>query len=194
MKIGYARISTEDQNLDLQIDALKAAGCERIYTDKISGSTTSRPEFNKMLEALRPGDVLTVWKLDRIGRSLKHLIEVVENLHADSVDLHLITEGIDTSTPAGKMAYQMMGAVAEYERNVIKERVSAGLQAARKRGRVGGRPSALTYEQQKNAVAMYHSKAMSAAAIAKQFGISKPTLYSYVKDHADKREQIKAVS
>lgn len=193
MKIGYARVSTDDQNLDLQIDALKQAGCERIYTDKVSGSTTTRPEFDKMLDALRDGDVLTVWKLDRIGRSLKHLIEVIEGLHTQGVELHLITEGIDTSTPAGRMAYQMMGAVAEYERNIIKERVSAGLKAAKARGRVGGRPASLTYEEQKNAVAMYHSKAMSAAAIANQFGISKPTLYKYVNDDQAKRDQIKAV-
>jgi len=193
MKIGYARVSTDDQSFALQMDALTQSGCERIYCDKISGSTTSRPEFDKMMDALRPGDILTVWKLDRIGRSLRHLIEVVEGLHQQSIELHLITEGIDTSTPAGRMAYQMMGAVAEYERNIIKERVNAGLASAKARGRVGGRKPALTVEKRKQAVALFNSKTMSVAGIAKMFGISRPTLYKYAKEKNKVKPQLKTV-
>lgn len=194
MKIGYARVSTNDQNLDLQIDALKSAGSERIYSDEISGSTTSRPEFNKMLEALRPGDVLTIWKLDRIGRSLKHLIQIADDLQDKGIHLHIITQGIDTRAPAGKMLYQILGSIAEYEKSLIQERVQAGLKAAKARGRVGGRPSALSHEKQKQAVAMFHSKAMSAASLAKTFGVSKPTLYKYVNKHNERRQNIQVAS
>lgn len=193
MKIGYARVSTDDQNLDLQIDALKAAGCERIYSDTMSGGTTTRPEFDKMMDALRPGDVLAVWKLDRIGRSLKHLLEVVEGLHEQSIDLHLITEGIDTSTSAGKLMFSLMGSFAEYERNIIKERVNAGLKAAKARGRVGGRKPALSAEKRKQAVDLFNSKAMSVSAIAKMFGITRPTLYKYVEQAEQAKPELKIV-
>lgn len=193
MKIGYARISTTDQNLDLQIDALKQAGCERIYCDTITGSSTHRPEFDKMLEALRPGDVLTVWKLDRIGRSLKHLIEISHHLDQQGVDLHIITQGIDTTTPAGKMLFQIMGSVAEYEKALIQERVQAGLKSARERGRVGGRPTSLNHEQKKQIFAMHQAKTSSVSAIAKTFGVSRPTIYKVIKAEEERRSNLKAV-
>lgn len=194
MKIGYARVSTTDQNLDLQIDALKQAGCERIYQDTITGSSTKRPEFDKMIDSLRAGDVLTVWKLDRIGRSLKHLLQIADDLQGKGIHLHIITQGIDTTTPAGKMLFSIMGSIAEYERELIKERVQAGLQAARSRDRVGGRPPALSHEQKKQLVALFHSKALSVSAIAKQFGVSRPTVYKVAKEDQNRRENLKAVS
>lgn len=194
MKIGYARVSTADQNLDLQIDALQQAGCERIYQDTITGSSTKRPEFDKMIDALRSGDVLTVWKLDRIGRSLKHLLQIADDLQEKGIHLHVITQGIDTTTPAGKMLFSIMGSIAEYEKSLIQERVQAGLKAAKARGRVGGRPSSLNSEQKKQIVAMYQSKACGVAAIAGTFGVSRPTVYKVVREYDARKENLKVVS
>lgn len=193
MKIGYARVSTSDQNLDLQIDALQQAGCERIYQDTITGSSTKRPEFDKMIDSLRAGDVLTVWKLDRIGRSLKHLLQIADDLQEKGIHLHIITQGIDTSSPAGKMLFSIMGSIAEYEKTLIQERVQAGLQAARLRNRVGGRPNSLNSEQKKQIVAMYQSKSSSVSAIAKTFGVSRPTIYKVVREYEARKENLKAV-
>lgn len=192
MKIGYARISTSDQNLDLQLDALKQAGCERIYSDTITGTSTKRPEFDKLLDILRPGDVLTVWKLDRVGRSLKHLLQIAEDLQAKGIHLHIITQGIDTTTPAGKMLFSIMGSIAEYEKSLIQERVNAGLKAAKARGRVGGRPSALSHDDKKQAIAL-HRGGMSVSAIAKTLGVSRPTIYKCLDEREAQKQNLKIV-
>ena len=139
MLIGYARVSTTDQKADLQRDALTAAGCERIYVDTISGAKTERPEMDRMLEALRDGDTVVVWRLDRLGRSLQHLISVVQQLDDRGVGFRSLTESIDTTTSGGKLIFHIFGALAEFERNLIRERTRAGLEAARQRGRKGGR-------------------------------------------------------
>src|SRR3954451_12060266 len=143
MKIGYARISTDDQNLDLQRDALKAAGCEKIIEDKASGAKAKRDGLERVREQLRPGDVLVVWRLDRLGRTLKHLIELMGDLERQGIGFQSTTEAIDTTTPGGKLVFHIFAALAEFERNLIRERTQAGLEAARARGRKGGRPKAL---------------------------------------------------
>ena len=143
MLIGYARVSTLDQKPALQIDALKSAGCERIFTEKASGAQRERPELKAALEYLRSGDTLVVWKLDRLARSMRQLIETVEDLHSRGIELHSLTESIDTATPGGRLVFHIFGALAEFERAVIRERTSAGLQAARERGKKGGRPRTL---------------------------------------------------
>jgi len=144
MNIGYARVSTQDQNLDLQNDALKAAGCEIIYTDKMSGTKKNRPGLEEILGFIRKGDTLVVWKLDRLGRSLKHLIQVLNQLDERGVYFKSIQESLDTSTPGGKLIFHVFGALAEFERDIIRERTLAGLAAARARGRKGGRPRKLS--------------------------------------------------
>jgi DNA invertase Pin-like site-specific DNA recombinase len=138
--IGYARVSTTDQKAELQVDALTAAGCDRVFTDKASGSLASRLQLDRMLDQLRPGDVVVVWRLDRLGRSLKNLIAMVEDLAERGVGFRSLTESIDTTTANGKLFFSIMGALAEFERELIRERTLAGLEAARARGRVGGRP------------------------------------------------------
>jgi DNA invertase Pin-like site-specific DNA recombinase len=140
MLIGYARISTHEQNLDLQEDALKAAGCKKVYTDKTGGAKSERPGLEKALADARPGDTLVVWKLDRLGRSLKHLIETVTDLSHRGVGFKSLQENIDTTTSGGKLVFHVFGALAEFERDIIRERTLAGLAAARARGRKGGRP------------------------------------------------------
>jgi DNA invertase Pin-like site-specific DNA recombinase len=142
--VGYARVSTCDQDAALQIDALAAAGCMRIFEDKASGAKEDRPQLVACLDYLRDGDTLVIWKLDRLGRSLSHLLQLANDLQARGVQLVITTMGIDTRTPGGRLLYSVLGAVAEYERSLIKERTQAGLHAARARGRVGGRPAALT--------------------------------------------------
>lgn len=137
--MGYARVSTTDQKADLQIDALKAAGCEKIFVDTISGAKVARPQMDKMLDALRQGDTVVVWRLDRLGRSLQHLIAMVQELDQRGVGFRSLTESIDTTTSGGKLIFHIFGALAEFERNVIRERTRAGLDAARLRGRTGGR-------------------------------------------------------
>lgn len=139
MRIGYARISTHEQNLDLQRDALKAAGCEKIIEDKASGSRTDRTGLQRACEMLRKGDVLVVWRLDRLGRTLKHLIEFMAMLENEGIGFQSVTEAIDTTTTGGKLVFHIFGALAEFERNIIRERTLAGLAAARQRGKVGGR-------------------------------------------------------
>jgi DNA invertase Pin-like site-specific DNA recombinase len=139
MLMGYARVSTTDQNPDLQIDALKHAGCERIFTDTISGAKTQRPELDRLMQSLRSGDTVVVWRLDRLGRSLQHLIALVQELDQQGVGFRSLTESIDTTTSGGKLIFHIFGALAEFERNVIRERTKAGLDAARLRGRTGGR-------------------------------------------------------
>ncbi len=138
MILGYARVSTKDQNLNLQIEALKKAGCEKIYQEKISGATKERPELINLIEHLREGDVVMVWKLDRLGRSIKNIIDLVLELNQKKVIIKGLTDGVDTSTPNGRLFLNVMASLAEYERELIRERTNAGLSSARARGRVGG--------------------------------------------------------
>ncbi len=183
MKIGYARISTADQNLDLQADALKTFGCEKIFQDIASGAKDERKGLADAVEFARDGDILIVWKLDRLGRSLKHLIETVNRLHEKGVGFASVQESIDTTTSGGKLIFHVFGALAEFERELIRERTQAGLKAARARGRKGGRKEKLTPQQVEMARAMVNDPGISIGAICKIFKISKPTLYRYVPAH-----------
>lgn len=182
MRIGYARVSSDDQNLALQKDALQAAQCERVYEEKESGGKTDRPELLKLLEVLRQGDTLVVWRLDRLGRSLKHLIEIVEKLEAMGVGFQSLTENIDTTTSGGKLVFHIFAALAEFERTLIRERTRAGLKAARSRGRQGGRPKALNTEKQRIAQALRDDPSQDVGAICKTLGISRTTFYRYTKE------------
>lgn len=180
MKIGYARISTADQSLDLQTDALAAAGCEKIFHDTASGAKDERRGLADAVEYARAGDVLAVWKLDRLGRSLRHLIEIVNRLHEKGVGFASLQENIDTTTPGGKLIFHVFGALAEFERELIRERTNAGLKAARARGKKGGRREKLTPQQVEMAKAMVRDPNISISSICKTLKISKPTLYRYV--------------
>jgi DNA invertase Pin-like site-specific DNA recombinase len=180
--IGYARISTDDQNLALQHDALTAAGCEKIYEDKISGAKAERPGLALALEVARAGDTLVVWRLDRLGRSLKDLIALAERLAERQVGLRSLKEALDTTSSGGRLIFHMFASLAEFERDLIRERTRAGLSAARARGRLGGRPKLLTPEKRKLAVQLYRAKEHSIAEICRLMGISKPTLYSYLAE------------
>ena len=189
MKIGYARVSTEDQHLELQIDALTKAGCERIYQEHASGKNTERPELARMLEALREGDTVVVYKLDRISRSVQDLESLAKRFAEMGVEFASLSEQIDTSTPMGKFFFHVMGAISELERDIIVERTMAGLAAARARGRVGGRKPA-DQRKVKHALALYDSRAMSVSDICATIGISRPTLYKYLhaRDEAKKAQ------
>ena len=180
MQVGYVRVSTTDQDESLQVDALRAAGCGKFFTDKMSGVKAERKGLDEALAYLRPGDSLVVWKLDRAGRSLKHLIELLNMLQAKGVDFMSLTEKIDTSTPGGKLIFHMMGALAEFERDLIRERTHAGLSEARARGRTGGRPRALKSEQ-KIALArrMFAEPNRDIDLICSTLKISRSTLYRY---------------
>jgi DNA invertase Pin-like site-specific DNA recombinase len=185
--IGYARVSRYDQSLDLQMDALIAAGCKRedIYADHgVSGKTTKRPQLDQCLSVLREGDLLVVWKLDRLGRSLRHLIEVVNDLHDRDIGFKSITEGMDTSTSQGRLVFHMFGALAEFERGLIVERTVAGITAARSRGVIGGRQPVLDASQAKLAKDMV-GRGMTVSAVARAFKVSRPTIYG-VMDMSDK--------
>ncbi|TMR97558.1 recombinase family protein [Nonomuraea basaltis] len=177
MKIGYGRVSTRHQNPDSQRDALAAAGCDEIYVDKVSGKLASRPELDKALLRLRGGDQLMVTRLDRLGRSLKNLIELSENLQARGVDLVVLEQGIDTSTPVGKMFFHIIGAVAEFEHTLISERTREGLEASRARGRKGGRKPKLTDHLARQAKAMYDAREGTVQEIADKLGVSRPAIY-----------------
>ena len=178
--IGYARVSTDDQNAQLQIDALTAAGCLKVFTDKASGSLAYRPQLDKMMDQLRSDDVVVVWRLDRLGRSLKNLITLVEDLAGRGVEFRSLSESIDTSTANGRLFFSLMGALAEFERDLIRERTNAGLAAARARGRVGGRPPVMTAEKAKVARQMYDSKEYTVQAIATTLGVSRKTVYRHL--------------
>jgi DNA invertase Pin-like site-specific DNA recombinase len=180
--IGYARISTDDQNLALQHDALAAAGCEKVYEDRISGARAERPGLALALEVARAGDTLAVWRLDRLGRSLKDLIALAERLAERQVGLRSLKEALDTTSSGGRLIFHMFASLAEFERDLIRERTQAGLTAARARGRLGGRPKLLTPEKRKLAVQLYRAKEHSIAEICRLMGISKPTLYSYLAE------------
>jgi DNA invertase Pin-like site-specific DNA recombinase len=176
--IGYARVSTIEQTLDLQQNALTAAGAATIYADKASGKTADRPELVHCLKALRDGDTLVVWRLDRLGRNLQDLIRIVNELEARGVKFKSLKESVDTSGPAGKLVFHMFAALAEFERELLRERTLAGLEAARARGRKGGRPSLLDTKQQRAALAMMRDREMSVSDIASHFGVSRSTLYN----------------
>ena len=187
MKIGYARVSTDDQTLDLQIDALQSAGCERIYREHASGKNTDRPELKQCLHALRDGDTLVVWRLDRLGRSMKDLINTVTKLEGEGVAFCSVTENLDTSTHTGKFIFHVFASLAEFERNVIRERTNAGLKSARARGRVGGRPSKLSDEDKDMICQLMGDNNNSPIRIAKRFKVSKSTVYKTLRDKTEQR-------
>ncbi|QES91046.1 recombinase family protein [Rhizosphaericola mali] len=184
MKIGYARVSTKDQNWQLQIEALEKAGCEKIYKEKISGSTKSRPELDSMIQQFRKGDELFVWRLDRLGRSLKNIIDLVLSLSEKGVIIKGIIDGVDTSTMNGRLFLNIMASLAEYERELIRERTNAGLQSARARGRLGGRPKGYTKETISKLLIMrslYKDPSKTPEEIYTPLGLTKATFYRYSK-------------
>jgi DNA invertase Pin-like site-specific DNA recombinase len=184
MNIGYARISTQEQNFNLQLDALKDAGCKKIFKEAVSGVKKERLELSKALEALREGDTLVVWKLDRLGRSLKELIEIVNDLHERKIFFHSLSDHINTTSSQGRLIFNIFGSLAEFERELIRERTMAGLQAARSRGRTGGRKPGLSKEFQDKAASVkltYDSKQKSVAEMCKIFGMSTATLYKCIR-------------
>src|SRR5215218_4407222 len=177
MLIGYARVSTDDQNLDLQRDALEKAGCEMIFDDMVSGTKARRPGLEQALSHLREGDTLVVWRLDRLGRSLRHLIDTVTDLQERGIGFKSLTESIDTTTSGGKLTFHIFGALAEFEREIIRERTQAGLQSARSRGRTGGRPKALSAKEVQMLQNMASDKSLTVSAICKTLGIGRTTFY-----------------
>ena len=176
MLIGYARVSTDDQNLDLQLDALKAAGCTQVCTDKVTGAAKSKDGLDEALKYARDGDTLVVWKLDRLGRTVKGLVELVEGIQARGVQFKSITDSIDTSTPAGRFFFHVMAALAQMERELIKERTKAGLNAARARGRLGGRKPKMDASRVQSAKHLLNS-GMPGIDVATNLGVSRATLY-----------------
>ncbi len=194
MRIGYGRVSTRDQNPDAQEDALKGAGCDPVFVDKASGKLASRPELDKALIAAREGDEFVITKLDRLGRSLKNLIELSEKLDKKGVNLVVLSQGIDTSTPAGRMFFHILGAIAEFERSLIIERTRDGLEAARARGRVGGRKQALKPRQVRLAQEMYDElggdgkRKHTVQDIANELGVARTTIYRYLERGEVSRE------
>jgi len=176
--LGYARVSTVEQSTDLQLDSLQSAGCDKIFTDSASGSKTDRKGLAETLEYARSGDTVVVWRLDRLGRSLRHLIDVINELDERGIAFRSLTEDINTSTPGGRLVYHLFGALAEFERGIIKERVNAGLAAARKRGRVGGRP-AVVDKSKAAAIQAMRGRELSVADICKSLGISKATYFRH---------------
>src|ERR671929_443464 len=171
MLIGYARVSTDDQTLDLQRDALQKAGCELIFDDMVSGTKARRPGLEQALSHLRSGDTLVVWRLDRLGRSLRHLIETVTELQEKGIGFKSLTESIDTTTSGGKLVFHIFGALAEFEREIIRERTNAGLKSARARGRHGGRPKKLTKSKAEMARQLYQDRSHSIEEICQTLGI-----------------------
>jgi DNA invertase Pin-like site-specific DNA recombinase len=178
--LGYARVSTTDQQPQLQVDALQAAGCYRVFTETASGARPDRPTLAQLLDQLRPGDTLVVWKLDRLGRSLRHLVDTITELAARGIGFRSLQEAIDTTTPGGKLVFHVFAALAEFERDLIRERTAAGLAAARTRGRHGGRPSVMTAHKAHVAQEMYASGQYTVAAIAKTLGVSRASIYRHL--------------
>lgn len=177
MLIGYARVSTYDQNLEQQLKALEAAGCDRIFTDLESGAKDDRTGLTDALSHLRDGDTLVIWKLDRLGRSVAHLAQTLKDFQAKGIDLKSLTDGFDTETPGGKMMFHVLAAIAEFERDLVKQRTQAGLSTARARGRSGGRPKSLTPSQVAIGKKLAADKSIPVADICKQLGISRATYY-----------------
>jgi len=182
--IGYTRVSTGDQNADLQHDALTTARCDRVFTDIASGASTERPQLKAALDYLRDGDILCVWRLDRLGRSLRHLVQVVADLEERGVGFKSLNEQIDTTTPSGRLIFHVFAALAEFERDLIRERTMAGLAAARARGRMGGRKPSLTPRKVKVARQMYAEQDCTVAEIAKVLGVSRATIYRHLASEA----------
>ena len=182
MLVGYARVSTHDQNIDLQKDELAKAGCQRIFCDIISGVKSERTGLNEAINYVREGDVLVVWKLDRLGRSLKHLINIVSELEKQKIGFKSLRENIDTTSSGGRLIFHVFGALAEFERELIKERTCAGLLAARSRGKKGGRPKIMDAKKIAMAKTLYNDKKNSIGDICKTLKISKPTLYRYLNN------------
>jgi len=178
--LGYARVSTAEQNPDLQLDALRAAGCYRLFVDTASGALDDRPALAKILDQLRPTDTLVVWKLDRLGRSLRHLIDTVAALQRRDVGFRSLHENIDTTTPGGKLVFHLFGALAEFERDLIRQRTLAGLAAARARGRAGGRPPSMTPTKIALARQLYEGQQHSLAEIARTLGVSRASIYRHL--------------
>jgi DNA invertase Pin-like site-specific DNA recombinase len=178
MIIGYARVSTHDQNLDSQLDALQKADCEQIFQEKITGKIKDRPELISCLKALRKGDVLVVWKLDRLARSLKDLVEITTDLNQREIGFKSLTEAIDTTSATGRLVFHIFGALAEFEHSLIRERTIAGLDAARARGRKGGRKPSMSENDIKKAKAMLSDPQITKTEVAKHFGVSRVTLNS----------------
>jgi DNA invertase Pin-like site-specific DNA recombinase len=177
MKIGYARVSTDAQETHLQMDALKRTKCSRIYQEKASGAKTERPELMRLLDNARKGDTVVVWKLDRLARSLRQLIDTTVLLNERGVELHSLTENINTTTPSGKLTFHIFASLAEFERDILRQRVNAGLKAARRRGRVGGRPKALKNDDLKKARALLRSGEYTKVQVAKELEVSRHTLW-----------------
>jgi DNA invertase Pin-like site-specific DNA recombinase len=178
--LGYARVSTTDQQPHLQVDALERAGCYRVFVETATGARADRPVLEQLLDQLRPGDTLVVWKLDRLGRSLRHLVDIVTGLAERGIGFRSLQEAIDTTTPGGKLVFHVFAALAEFERDLIRERTTAGLAAARARGRHGGRPSVMTTHKLKVAEEMYRSGQYTVSAIATTLGVSRASIYRHV--------------
>lgn len=176
MIIGYARVSTQDQSPEFQVDALEKAGCEQVFQEKFTGSLRERPELSQCLRTLRKGDVLVVWKLDRLARSLKDLVEIVQDLHDREVGFKSITEAVDTTSSGGRLVFHIFGALAEFEHDLIRERTKAGLQAARARGRKGGRKPAMSQADIRKAAAMLSDDKITKTEVASHFGVTRTTL------------------
>ena len=181
MIVGYARVSTADQTPQLQLDALKAAKCKRVFNDQASGRSMNRPELVKCLDTVRGGDTLVIWKLDRLGRSLKDLLEIVERLRREDVQLISLTEEINTKSASGELIFHIFAVLAQFERNLVRERTKAGLAAARARGRFGGGKMKTTAQQDKQMRSLWDSRKFTGAEIAKQFDISVPTFWRRVR-------------
>lgn len=184
MKIGYARVSTQDQNLEMQLDALNKAGCEQIFQEKASGVKSERPELLAMQQILRKGDVIYIYKLDRLGRSLKHLLELTSNFEMQGVGLVSLNDHIDTTTAQGRLIFNIFASLSEFERDLIRERTKSGLEAARARGRKGGRSRGLSKEAERTAMlaqTLYNERKLGVDAIARELLISKMTLYKYLR-------------
>lgn len=184
MKIGYARVSTQDQNLSLQLDALQAAGCVTIYQEKVTSAQKERPELQKLMTQIRASDVVVVWKLDRLARSLKDLVSLVNEMQGKGAELQSLNDHIDTTTPQGKFTFHLFAALAEFERDIIRERTKAGLAAARARGRKGGRPKGLSKEAQHTAIIaerLYQDRELTVKQICQQLSISRGTFYNYLR-------------
>jgi DNA invertase Pin-like site-specific DNA recombinase len=180
MLIGYARVSTKDQNIDTQRDALGSAGCEKIFTDTASGSIKDRDGLDRATESLRHGDILVVWKLDRLGRSLSHLVQLMSDLEDQGIGFRSLRESIDTTSGVGKLVFHLFASLAEFERDLIRERTQAGLASARARGRMGGRPKALSPKQLAQARAMHADKDITIKEICATLGVGKTTLYRHL--------------
>ncbi|MDU7586133.1 MAG: recombinase family protein [Acidovorax sp.] len=180
-RFGYARVSTDDQNLDLQRDALTKAGCDRIFQERASGKSSDRPVLTDCLGHLREGDTLIVWRLDRLGRSLPDLVQIVGDLNQRGIGFESLTERIETGSATGKLTFHVFAALAEFERNLIRERTQAGLAAARARGRAGGRKPKIGDKERREIQALYDAKTVPVTDIAKRYGVSRTTLYKHLE-------------